>query len=180
MIFESTTLPGAYLVQREGRADCRGSFTRLFCVEVFRDRGIDFECKQANFSRNLRRGTLRGLHYQGLPSTEAKFIWCNRGSVWDVIVDMRPLSPTYLQHIGLELSAESGLAIYLPAMFAHGNQALVDGSELIYLMGSCYSSEKQCGLRFDDPALGIEWPLAVTAISEVDRKWPLLRLDHDT
>ena len=179
MIFEPTKLQGAYLVQREGKSDCRGSFTRLFCVEELGDLDVAFECMQANLSHNLRKGTLRGLHYQGAPSTEAKFIWCNRGSVWDVIVDMRPFSPTYLHHIGFELSAENGLAIYIPEMFAHGNQALADGSELVYLMGSCYSSENQCGLRYDDPVLGIKWPLPVTAISELDLKWPLIRVDHD-
>ena len=114
------------------------------------------------------------MHYQAPPVSEPKFIRCIRGAVWDVIIDMRPGSPSYLQHLGVELSEENGRAIYVPDLFAHGNQALTDGAELLYLMGGFYTPGHERGVRFDDPAIGIEWPLPVSVIDEKDRDWPLL------
>ena len=174
MIFHKTKLSGAYLIERECKDDSRGYFARAFCTEELRQLGVPFQAVQANISHNHHQGTVRGMHYQDAPACEPKFICCIRGAVWDVIVDMRPRSPTYLQHLGVELSAENGLAVYVPAMFAHGNQALKDGSELLYLMGGYYTPDCQRGLRFDDPALAIEWPLPVAVISEMDQSWSLI------
>jgi dTDP-4-dehydrorhamnose 3,5-epimerase len=114
------------------------------------------------------------MHYQGEPVSETKFIRCIRGAVWDVIIDMRPDSPTYLQHLGVELSADNGRAIYVPDRFAHGNQALTDGAELLYLMGGVYTPGYERAVRYDDPAIGIEWPLPVSVISDKDGSWPLI------
>lgn len=174
MIFHETKLAGAYIVELDRKADSRGFFARSFCAEEMRMHGIHFDAVQANISHNDKKGTLRGMHYQGPPVSETKFIRCIRGAVWDVIIDMRPDSPTYLQHLGVELSAENGTAIYVPDMFAHGNQALTDGAELLYLMGGFYTPGYERGVRYDDPAIGIEWPLPVTAIHEKDLQWPLL------
>lgn len=179
MTFHKTKLSGAYIVELERSNDRRGFFSRAFCTEELRRQGVSFQAVQANISHNGQQGTLRGMHYQAAPACEPKFIWCIRGSVWDVIVDLRPKSSTYLQHIGVELSAENGLAIYVPAMFAHGNQALADGSELLYLMGGYYTPDCQRGLRFDDSALGIQWPLTVSSISDRDKNWPLIQADSD-
>ena len=180
MIFHETKLAGAYIVELDKKEDPRGCFARAFCAEELRRHGVDFQVVQANISHNHQKGTLRGMHYQALPAREPKFIRCIRGAVWDVIVDMRPGSPTYLQYFGVELSADNGRAIYVPDMLAHGNQALTDGAELLYLMGGCYSPDHACGLRHDDPAIGIEWPLPVSAIHEKDCGWPLLQVNHCT
>lgn len=174
MIFHETKLAGAFIVELERREDLRGFFARSFCVDEFKRHGIDFHVAQANISHNHKQGTLRGMHYQGPPVSETKFIRCIRGAVWDVIIDMRPDSPTYLEHIGVELTADNGRAIYVPDMFAHGNQALTDGAELLYLMGGAYTPGHERAVRYDDPAIGIEWPLPVAVIDEKDRNWPLL------
>ena len=174
MIFHATQLAGAYLVELDRKEDSRGFFARSFCVGELRRHGIEFHAAQANISHSNAKGTLRGMHYQGEPVVEPKFIRCIRGAVWDVIVDMRPDSPTYLQHLGVELSAENGMAIYVPDRFAHGNQALRDDAELFYLMGGAYTPGHERGLRHDDPAVGIKWPLPVTVIDAKDQGWPLL------
>lgn len=174
MIFHETGLAGAWLVDLERMADSRGFFARAFCTGELRAKGIEFSAVQANLSHSDRRGTLRGMHYQAPGIDEPKFIRCVRGAVWDVIVDMRPDSPTYRRHFGVELSAENGRAIYVPNAFAHGNQALTDDAELLYLMGGPYVRGHERGLRYDDPAIGIDWPLAVTAIHDKDLEWPLL------
>lgn len=179
MDFQETNLSGAYIVEFDRREDSRGCFTRAFCSEEFRQVGVPFQAVQANISHNYQQGTLRGMHYQVWPACEPKFVRCIRGSVWDVIIDVRPQSPTYLQHFGVELSAANGRAIYIPGMFAHGNQALEDGSELLYLMGGYYTPECQRGFRYDDRALGIKWPLQVSNISENDQRWPLIHNRHD-
>jgi dTDP-4-dehydrorhamnose 3,5-epimerase len=177
MIFHETKLAGAYIVELDKKKDSRGFFARAFCAEELRHHGVEFQAVQANISHNHKKGTLRGMHYQAPPASEPKFIRCIRGAVWDVIVDMRPGSPTYLQHIGVELSADNGKAIYVPDLFAHGNQALTDGAELLYLMGGEYTPGHERGLRHDDPAIGIEWPLPVAVIHERDCEWPLLQVD---
>lgn len=174
MIFNQTKLAGAYIVEFEKKKDSRGFFARAFCAGELRHHGVEFQVVQANISHNHKKGTLRGIHYQAPSASEPKFIRCIRGAVWDVIVDMRPGSPTYLQHLGVELSADNGRAIYVPDLFAHGNQALSDGTELLYLMGGAYTPGLERGLRFDDPAIGIEWPLPVDVIDDKDRNWPLL------
>lgn len=174
MIFHETKLAGAYIVELDRKHDSRGFFARAFCGKELLDHGVEFQAVQANISRSARKGTLRGMHYQGEPVSEPKFIRCVRGAVWDVIVDMRPGSPTYLEHIGVELSAENGRALYVPDRFAHGNQALADDSELLYLMGGFYTPGHERGVRYDDPAINIGWPVDVTVVDEKDRNWPLL------
>ncbi len=177
MIFHETKLAGAYIIELDKKEDFRGFFARAFCADELRRHGVEFQAVQANISHNERKGTLRGMHYQAPPTSEPKFIRCIRGAVWDVIVDMRPDSPTYLQHLGVELSAVNGRAIYVPNLFAHGNQALTDGAELLYLMGGEYTPGFERGLRYDDPAIGIEWPLPVTLIHERDCEWPFLQVN---
>lgn len=174
MKFVPTPLTGAVVVEVERREDRRGFFARSFCVREFAAQGLDVNVAQANLAGTFVKGTVRGLHYQVPPSTETKLIRCTYGAIFDVIVDLRPGSPTYLQHYGVELTAENQRAIYVPPMFAHGYQALVDGTELTYLMGDFYDPACERGLRHDDPALGIRWPLPVTLISEKDAAWPLL------
>jgi dTDP-4-dehydrorhamnose 3,5-epimerase len=176
MIFQETKLAGAFIVELDRKDDSRGFFARAFCSKEMRDHGIVFDAVQANISHSDRKGTLRGMHYQGPPVSETKFIRCIRGAVWDVIIDMRPDSPTYLEHLGVELNADNGTAIYVPDMFAHGNQALTDDVELLYLMGGMYTPGYERGVRYDDPAVGIQWPLPVSAIHEKDLQWPLLHV----
>ena len=178
MIFQETRLPGAFIVELQPRDDERGFFARAFCGREFADHGLRMNVAQANLSHNARKGTLRGLHYQAAPATEPKFIRCVRGAIWDVIVDVRPESPTYLQHISVELSAENRRAIYVPDRVAHGNQALTDNAELLYFVGEYYTPGCERGLRYDDPVLGIAWPLPVSVISDKDRAWPLLNQPH--
>jgi dTDP-4-dehydrorhamnose 3,5-epimerase len=177
MIFQETKLGGVFIVELDKKEDLRGFFARAFCAGELQGHGVDFNAVQANISHNLKKGTLRGMHYQAPPASEPKFIRCIRGAVWDVIVDMRPGSPTYLQHLGVELSADNGRAIYVPDLFAHGNQALTDGAELLYLMGGEYTPGFERGLRFDDPAIGIVWPLPVSVIHERDCEWPFLEVN---
>jgi dTDP-4-dehydrorhamnose 3,5-epimerase len=174
MIFHETKLKGAFIVELDGIEDDRGFFARVYCAREFEERGLRPQVVQANISYNHRKGTLRGMHYQTAPASEPKLIRCISGAIWDVIIDMRPDSPTYLEHLGVELSAENRRAIYVPDMFAHGNQALTDGAELLYLVGEFYTPGCERGVRHDDPAVGIDWPLPVTVISEKDRSWPLL------
>lgn len=175
MIFHETKLAGAFIVELERKEDPRGFFARAYCAGEFKRHGIDFQVAQANISHNHKTGTLRGMHYQGEPVSETKFIRCIRGAVWDVIIDMRPDSPTYLQHLGVELTADNGRAIYVPDRFAHGNQALADGSELFYLMGGFYTPGFERGVRYDDPAVGIRWPLPVSSVHPKDLEWPLVQ-----
>jgi dTDP-4-dehydrorhamnose 3,5-epimerase len=174
MIYHETKLAGAYIAELERKEDARGFFARAFCAEELRRIGVVFNAVQASIAYNHAKGTLRGMHYQGPPVNEPKFIRCIRGAVWDVIIDMRPGSPTYLQHLGVELSAGNGTAVYVPDQFAHGNQALTDEAELLYLMGGSYTSGFEHGVRFDDPAVGIQWPLPVTIMDERDKNWPLV------
>lgn len=174
MIFRETRLPGAYVVELDRKEDPRGFFARGFCEKEFAERGLHTRMVQANFSYSARRGTIRGMHYQVPPASEPKLVRCIRGAVWDVIVDMRPGSPTYLRHFAIELSAQNRKALYIPDMFAHGNQALTDDVELFYQVGEFYTPGCERGARFDDPALGIEWPLPPTCISEKDAAWQML------
>ncbi len=173
MIFQETKLKGAFIVDLDRNEDERGFFARAFCAREFEEHGLCPRMVQANLSYSETKGTLRGMHYQVAPASEPKFIRCVRGAVWDVIIDLRPDSPTYLEHVGVELSADNRRAIYVPDMFAHGNQSLTDGSELLYLMGEYFTPGCARGLRYDDPAFGIEWPLPVSVILEKDRSWPL-------
>ncbi len=175
MRFIATKLEGAYIVEPEPQEDSRGLFARTFCAHEFGDQGLVGTFVQCNTSWNARKGTVRGLHYQSPPSCEVKLVRCTAGSVWDVFVDLRQNSPTYLQNVGVELSASNRRALYIPKMFAHGFQTLEDGAEVFYQMSEFYAPEVAKGLRYDDPKLGIAWPLTVACISEKDKTWALLQ-----
>lgn len=174
MIFTPTPLAGAYVIDLERRSDDRGYFARTFCAREFAAHGLDPRVVQANLSGNHRAGTVRGMHLQLPPTGEPKLVRCIHGAIWDVIVDLRPESPTYLRHFGVELTAGSHRALYVPQRFAHGYQALTDGAEVLYLVGEYYTPATERGLRWDDPALGLEWPLPVSELSPKDAAWPLL------
>jgi len=174
MRFEPIPLDGGYLIYLEPRADARGMFARVFCTQEFAAKSLETVFVQANVSTNARAGTLRGMHFQRAPHAEAKLVRCIKGAVYDVIVDMREGSPTYLRWFGAELSEGNGAAMYVPKGFAHGYQALTDGAAVLYMVSAYYAPEAEGGLRFDDPKLSIAWPRAVTYISDKDAKWPLL------
>ncbi len=173
MIFTETDLPGAYVLDLERREDDRGFFARAWCATELGDHGLETRLVQANVSFNERKGTLRGMHMQVAPHAEVKLIRATRGSVYDVIVDLRPDSPTFRRWTGVELSAVNGRALYVPEGFAHGYQTLEDGSETFYLVSEFYAPDAERGLRWNDPAFGIEWPDPEQAIlSEKDASWP--------
>jgi dTDP-4-dehydrorhamnose 3,5-epimerase len=175
MRFIETSLKGAYLIEPEPREDSRGFFARTFCAREFEEHGLETVFPQCSISFNRTRGTLRGMHYQLAPSQEAKLVRCTSGALLDVILDLRPDSPTYLEHFSAELTAKNRSALYVPKGFAHGLQTLEDDTEAFYQISQFFDSEKATGLRFDDPKLGIKWPLPVSCISEKDRTWPLLK-----
>ncbi len=175
MRFQPTELSGAFIVEMESHEDSRGFFARTFCTNEFAEQGLVSTFVQCSVSFNRKRGTLRGMHYQLPPATEAKLVRCTAGSLYDVIVDLRPGSPTYLRHIGVELSARNRRALYVPEMFAHGFQSLEDETEVFYQISEFFVPDKSTGLRYDDPKLGIKWPLPVAVISEKDERWPLLK-----
>lgn len=174
MIFTTTKLPGAAIIDLERREDERGFFARTFCRQEFAAHGLEPLVEQCNVSYNHATGTLRGMHYQLAPALEAKLIRCVRGAIVDIIVDVRPESPTYLQHISVELNADNCRILYVPPLFAHGYQTVTDGTEVTYQVSETYTPSAEAGLRYDDPALGLTWPLSVTVISPKDRSWPLL------
>ncbi|HEY7088148.1 MAG TPA: dTDP-4-dehydrorhamnose 3,5-epimerase [Tepidisphaeraceae bacterium] len=174
MIYTETNLRGAYVIEPQPIEDERGFFTYLFDVREAAAHGLRIGLAQIKLSFNHRKGTLRGMHYQAPPSAEIKIIRCTRGSVWDVIVDVRPDSPTYLQSFGIELSAEKRNALYVPQMFAHGYETLTDDAEVIYQVDEFYAPQHERGLRWDDPALAIRWPVAPTVVSKRDQAWELL------
>jgi dTDP-4-dehydrorhamnose 3,5-epimerase len=177
VVFTETTLEGAYVVELERLEDERGFFARTFCAREFEAMGLNPTVAQANVSFNRHKGTLRGMHYQAPPAAETKLVRCIRGAIYDVIVDLRPDSPTYLWHYGVEMNAENRKAIYVPDLFAHGFQTLEDDVEVTYEMGEFYTPNAKRGLRYDDPAVGIEWPLEVSEISDEDRSWRLLEVE---
>jgi dTDP-4-dehydrorhamnose 3,5-epimerase len=174
MIFTETPLAGAYLVELERRGDDRGFFARAFCTREFAAQGLATEFVQANMSQSRDPGTLRGMHFQRAPAQETKLVRCVAGALYDVIVDNRPDSSTYLQSFGAELTAENGLAIYVPKGFAHGFQTLAPHTMASYMVDEYYTPEAEGGYRHDDPALGIDWPAKVTVISTKDASWPLI------
>lgn len=176
MIFEATPLHGALVAHLERKEDERGFFARVWCEEEAAAHGIDPRIAQSNLSYNRHRGTLRGMHYRVEPHAEAKTIRCIRGAVFDVIVDLRPSSPSYLQWFGVELSADNRASLYVPEGLAHGFQTLEDHTEVLYLMNQLYAPHAERGVRWDDPAFAIAWPSADTRVmSERDRNWPLYR-----
>ena len=172
MIVTATELHGAYIVDLNRLEDERGFFARAWCRDELEEHGLNPEIRQINLSFSRRRGTLRGLHYQREPDAEVKLIRCVRGGVYDVIADLRAESPTYGAWFGIELTAENRRALYIPKGCAHGLQTLEDDTEVIYQVSASYAPASEGGIRFDDPYFGIEWPLAVTEISEKDSSWP--------
>jgi dTDP-4-dehydrorhamnose 3,5-epimerase len=174
MRFTTTAIPGVVIVDLELRVDDRGFFARSFCRAEFVAAGLEPAVEQCNLAFNHRAGTLRGMHYQVEPTPEAKLVRCTRGAIVDVAVDLRDGSPTRLQHVSVELTAESRRALYVPPLFAHGYQTLVDDTEVAYQVSAVYDPDAERGLRFDDPALALTWPVPVTAISDKDLSWPLV------
>lgn len=174
MRFEPTALAGAYLIHLEPRVDERGLFARAFCAQEFAGQGLETSYVQSNISSNARAGTVRGLHFQRAPDAEVKLVRCVKGAIYDVVVDMRAGSPTYLRSFGAELSDANGLMMYVPKDFAHGYQALSDGASVFYMVTAFYAPQAEGGLRFDDPRLAIKWPRPVTDVSDKDARWPLL------
>jgi len=177
MIITRTPIEGVAIIDLELRSDDRGFFARSFDTAEFAAAGLEPMVDQCNISGNHKAGTLRGMHFQIAPHPEAKLVRCIRGSLLDVIVDMRPDSPTRLQHVAVELSAENRRSFYVPPYFAHAYLTLEDDTEALYQVSGAYAPAAERGLRFDDPALGIDWPLAITTISAKDAAWPLLDAD---
>ena len=174
MRFVATELAGAFIIEPQPFVDERGLFARTFCAAEFAKHGLVTEFVQCSTSFNRKRGTLRGLHYQLQPAVEVKLVRCTAGAIGDVVVDLRPDSPTYRKHILVELSAENRRALYIPEMFAHGFQTVVDDAEVFYQISEFYAPDRSTGVSYDDPKLGICWPLPVTIISDKDREWPPL------
>lgn len=174
MKFIATALAGAFVVEMQAVEDERGGFARSFCVREFEAQGLNPVVAQCNVSWNRRRGTLRGLHWQAAPQAEAKLVRCTRGAIWDVIVDVREGSPTHHRWHAVELSAANRRALYVPEGFAHGFQTLADDSEVFYQMSTFHAPECARGLRWDDPALAIAWPLAEPIVSARDRAFAWL------
>jgi dTDP-4-dehydrorhamnose 3,5-epimerase len=173
--FTETPLSGAFVIELDLLTDERGHFARTFDAAEFADHGLDPAVVQCNTSLNARRGTLRGMHYQAHPDGEAKLVRCTRGSIFDVAVDLRPDSETYCRWFGAELSADSGRMLYIPVGMAHGFQTLTDDAEVHYQMSHRYVPEQARGVRFDDPAFGIEWPVPDPIVSERDAGYPHFR-----
>jgi dTDP-4-dehydrorhamnose 3,5-epimerase len=175
MLFAETKLKGAYVIDLEQRKDERGFFARAWCADEFGKLGLNTNLVQCNISFNLKKGTLRGMHYQIEPYPEAKVVRCTMGAIYDVIVDLRPQSPTFKQWISVELSAESRRALYVPIGFAHGFQTLMDNTEVFYQMSEFFHPECAQGARWDDPAFGIEWPQDERIVSVRDQEYPAFR-----
>ena len=175
MIFRETNLKGVYLIELEKREDDRGFFARSFCREEFAAHGLNPSVAQCNVAFNHKKGTLRGLHYQVAPFEEVKLVRCTRGSLYDVCVDLRPGSPTFKRHFGAVLSSRRHNMVYIPEGFAHGLQTLEDDTEVFYQMSQVYSPESARGVRWNDPAFGIEWPAAVRTMTEKDKTYPDFR-----
>jgi dTDP-4-dehydrorhamnose 3,5-epimerase len=172
MRFYPTMLPGAWHVHLEPARDRRGYFARTFCVEEFAANNLETSYSQHSISFSTHKGTLRGMHYQRDPYSEVKLVRCSKGVIWDVIIDIRPNSRTYRRWQALELSSTNGHQLYIPMGFAHGFQTLCDDVEVNYLISVPYAPQAARGIRYDDPAFGITWPLPVTEISEKDLHWP--------
>jgi dTDP-4-dehydrorhamnose 3,5-epimerase len=172
VIFTETALKGAWLIEPERREDDRGFFARIWCEAEFAAHGLEGRWVQSSVSFNRKKGTLRGLHYQRTPYEEIKLVRCTRGSVYDVIVDLRPDSSDFRRHLAVVLTSEEGRALYVPKGFAHGFQTLEDGTEVLYCMSQIYVPEAAAGVRWDDRAFAIAWPDGVRTISERDRGYP--------
>ena len=179
MIFTETKLKGAFIIDLDRKTDERGFFARAFCQNEFRDHGLKPVIAQANVASNAKKGTLRGMHFQYPPAAESKLVRCTRGAILDIIVDLRPESPTYLEHISVELNEDNMTALYVPERFAHGYQALRDNTDTSYQVGEFYTPNAEGGLRHDDPWLGLKWPLPVSVMSPKDQAFRPLREIED-
>ena len=172
VIFQRTALEGAFVLEPERLSDERGFFARTWCAREAERHGLDPRVVQCSTSYNTTKGTLRGMHFQAAPHEEAKLVRCTRGAVYDVIIDLRPSSPTFTRHVAVMLSAENGRAIYVPEGFAHGFQTLEDDSEVLYQMSTFYVPSHSRGVRWNDPAFGIAWPPGERIITDRDRSYP--------
>jgi dTDP-4-dehydrorhamnose 3,5-epimerase len=172
MIFTETRLHGACIIELEPHADERGFFARTFCREEFILHGLNPDIVQCNISFNKKKGTLRGMHYQAKPFEETKLVWCNHGAIYDVVIDLRPESPTHRQWISVELTQANHKAVYVPAGCAHGFQTLTDNAEVFYQISQLHHPEAARGVRWDDPAFGITWPVDQKIISPRDQGYP--------
>jgi len=175
MQFTKTNVAGAQVIDPSPHQDGRGRFLRAWCTREFAEHGIDFLPVQANMGFSLERGTTRGMHFQKAPALEAKLVRCTRGTIFDVVLDLRPGSSSYGNWHGVELSAGNGRMLYVPEHCAHGYQTLEDSTEMYYMTSAFYTPTAVHGVRFDDPAFAIQWPLAATVISDQDRNWPLMK-----
>ncbi len=174
MIFTPTRLDGVFLVDLEPHGDDRGFFARFYCATEFADMGLTVPSQQGNVSFTAAAGTVRGIHWQVGAAAEAKFFRCISGAIYDVAVDVRPDSPTYLQHVGVELSATNRRALYVPEGFGHGYQTLAANTEALYLVSAAYAPDAERGIRPTDPKLAIDWPIEITEVSEKDQGWKAL------
>jgi dTDP-4-dehydrorhamnose 3,5-epimerase len=180
MVFTETKLKGAYLIDLERREDSRGYFARAFCQKEFEAHALKPIIAQANVAFNIKKGTMRGMHFQYPPAPETKVVRCTRGAILDIIVDLRPESPTYLQHVEVELNEDNSRALYVPERFAHGYQVLRDKTETSYQVGEFYTPGVESGLLYNDPRLGLKWPLPVAVISDKDKVWkPLSEIEPE-
>lgn len=172
MLFTETKLKGAFVLEIEKREDNRGFFARTFCQNEFKAHGMNPLVAQCNIAYNKKKGTLRGMHFQNAPYAENKLVRCTKGAIHDVIIDLRPDSPTYKQWVSAELTEENHKLLYVPEGFGHGYQTLTETAEVIYQVSQFYAPESASGVRHNDPAFGITWPLEVAAISDLDKNWP--------
>ena len=172
MQFEPTGLDGAWLIRLDPMRDSRGFFARTFCVKEFGTRALETRFPQHSMSCSDQKGTLRGMHFQRAPHAEVKLLRCLSGSIWDVIIDLRPGSPTFRQWRGFELSGANQDQLYIPKGFAHGFQTLSDNAQVNYLISEFHAPVAASGIRYDDPSFGIVWPLPITAIADKDLNWP--------
>lgn len=171
MLFTETKLKGAFVLELERREDNRGFFARTFCQKEFEAHGLNPRLVQCNIAYNKKKGTLRGMHFQIPPFQEAKLVRCTRGAIYDVILDLRLNSPTYKQWVSAELNEDNHKMLYVPEGFAHGYQTLSEVSEIVYQVSQFYAPDSASGVSYADLAFGIKWPLEVTAISDLDKKW---------
>jgi len=172
VLFAETLIKGAYIIDLVRHEDGRGFFARSWCQREFEEHGLNPKMVQCNISFNNRRGTLRGMHYQAAPFEEARLVRCLAGAIYDVIIDLRSNSPTFKKWLAIELTANNRRALFIPEGLAHGFQTLADDTEVFYQMSEFYTPDAARGLRWDDPAFGIEWPIETLIISEKDRTYP--------
>lgn len=175
MLFTETKLKGAFVIDLDRKTDTRGFFARAFCQKEFEAHGLKSAIVQVNVAHNIKKGTIRGMHFQFPPAAETKLVRCTRGGILDIIVDLRPESPTYLQHVSVELNEDNQRALFVPERFAHGYQALSDNTDTMYCVGEFYTPTAEGGLMYNEPCLGLSWPLPASVVSEKDQKFPPLK-----